>query len=267
MKKKKSKFSKLPKWFNRKNYRLVNRLSKEEWFYELWLRRLYYQTPITGVFYEKNLESYFGARKFIEHSSKAAIADIDNYDDCSVCENSELVFTGLLTQGLYFKKLKPKRPDFLLPLKQLSREDIIKGRIRHDRAVLEVNLLSADSVLVCEFEKWLKLRRQEMSNTVNASFLQKDGRNKGEIVNIHLKKELQARADSGLLPYLDLYQWSCLTGAKIKQKDYAEAVLSSPYHSKGDFAESFKNTTKKSHAANVSDFLIKLEKQLEIVLI
>lgn len=227
MKKRVSTFSALPKWFDKKNYLSAYKLSKEQWFYELWLRRFYYQTPVTGIFHEQGRESYFGSRRFLKHVSQDAEKSIKNYSDCSVLECEELVFTGLLTSGKYFKSLKLRRPDFLMPLKQLSREDIIKGRVRHDRAVLEINLQSPDSVLNREFENWLKVKREEnLSSVAYRDLVESDGRRKGEITNIDLEKELLARANSGLLPYLDLHQWACLKNVKIKQKDFAGAVLS-----------------------------------------
>ena len=209
----------LPDWFNKKNYHRPEELKAKEWYTELNLRALFYSTAklqISDLPTERDWRSrqlFFGSQEIIGNHKEILLEIAANQfkNEC-VKFNNEIVFNGLITNNVnYSDAINSEFYSF----KQKS------------TALYKANLLTPDNCLIEDFKLWLSEQRKSELAPLKGT---RTPLSKQVITPKHKiqrldKDQLYGLYECGLLPFLDLHQWSLLNNVRITQDVYGEAIL------------------------------------------
>lgn len=214
--------SDLPDWFKIENYDNANELTLTDWFNELAFRAEFYSMPLNNeldipvLYYEdKNnplkdvsRKRFFGT-SFENDDSFYEVKQVMRNNKGYVKEfEGDLIFTGLVSQVKDYPRNNIGMIETQIPLVHDLKKDFV------------VNLLCPDAVILEHFKVWLK---NERSIGCEEPYY-------GQLKNTKtIAKITEAKTQSwvrfGLLPFLDLHQWSLIQHFKIEQSVYVDSIF------------------------------------------
>lgn len=233
----------LPDWFNKKNYHESGNFSALDWYKELNTRSLYYSIADVfsdvDVFYNSGTErdyrtrvSYFGTRTIPCDEKKELINFAVNTCEYVCIEKSEVVFTSIISNDKFFNNiLSPKEPVFNLGLTVCYKDSFEFNLLTPDNILIELYLKEyGKSIVDDEFISWLLNQRKDMISKVNlvrSPFEKQVITKKFKVMRLTDKK-IYGYYECGLLPFLDLHQWSLINNIKICHDLLGRSILPIP---------------------------------------
>jgi len=238
------------KWFDINNYSSVPTFDDHNWLIELQCRDQYYGCPFTGPV-KGSLFSTVHEKEFLR---RARNRNAYRYGDVAKWESNELLFTRPASTGDYWSNMECVFPSYDdLPIRRIPNGANI-NQFESFKVPYWVDLTVPDKILMMTFESILKNVRRKIADEGWESIVPLDTKGR---VPLFTEPDFCAWANCGLLPYLDLIQWSLLTGEKISTDAIGMAIHGMPGQGR-----KIRETTRDEHANNAWKYLETLNNQV-----
>ena len=256
----------IPDWFNIDRYISVAEYDNSQWYFELYMRTRLYPLPLdinssSGLSLLGIGDSRDDGDPYVRRARELDLKLAKSMPDVCNLQYGEPLFTGPVWETLRNtpNNCLTKRQG---PVRLVENVDEASSLINHStlhQPLLSVDLGATNKKLIEKFKAALPRLRERQRLRVSGllHFSQ------SATINEISKAKLAQLYSCGLLPYLDLHQWSVLTGSKITQSEYGNTIFSGMYPRHEDPARTINDTTFGKYARNVFHLRKLLEMQIE----